>query len=371
MIKHLLLFISIVLFLWVFFRLVSQKLYRFEGFATNPPGICLNSLYDDLTNLPLREYMIKSSYNSAYDDGTVSADNLVKRIQAGDRFIDLDLYTVSGGTYVGYSANNDPTLVDASLPLVDALKIIQSQAFSQVPDKYKYTYGNSKNVSRQAMFDYTKYPIFVHLRVYRPPDSSLNIVDNIWTDIQRQGIPNLLTQQKKGEKEKTPVLIDGCTLLGDIGQKIIFCMDIGNLIQIYAPASDPSIKHLPASTLQKFVNIYTGGGIWRSFYTYKDFDTATKQLRIEDPTSIQPYHTNVSNMYIVYPNPTKDESNPDWKNMVLYHSIQTIPMRSYLVDSNSTSYETMFTTLKTPFVCMSFAYNYIHKLTSSDVVAKK
>jgi len=360
MIKHLLLFISIVLFLWVFFRLVSQKLYRFEGFATNPPGICLNSLYDDLTNLPLREYMIKSSYNSAYDDGKVSADNLVKRIQAGDRFIDLDLYTVSGGTYVGYSANNDPTLVDASLPLADALKIIQSQAFHKVAN------GNS-----QAMFDYTNYPIFVHLRVYRPPDSSLNIVDNIWTDIQRQGIPNLLTQQKKGEKDKTPVLIDGCTLLGDIGQKIIFCMDIGNLIQIYAPASDPSIKYLPASTLQKFVNIYTGGGIWRAFYAYKELDVVTKQLRIEDPTSIQPYHTNVSNMYIVYPYPEEDDSNPDWKNMVLYHSIQTIPMRSYLVDSNSTSYETMFTTLKTPFVCMSFAYNYIRNLTSSDMGAKK
>lgn len=359
MIKHLLLFISIVLFLWVFFRLFSQKLYRFEGFGTNPPGVCVNSLYDDPKNLPLREYMIKSSYNSAYDNGKVSVDNLVKRIEAGDRFIDLDLYTVSGGIYVGYSANNDPTLVDAPLAFSEALNAIQAHAFNKV--------ATSSNVSRQAKFDYTQYPIFVHLRVYRPPDSKVDIVDNIWTAIQGKGIPNLLAQQKKDELATTPVLIDGCTLLSEIGQKIVFCMDIGNLIQIYAPASDPSIKYLPVATLQKFVNIYTGGGIWRAFYTYKEFDTATKKLRIEDPTSIQPYHTNVSNMYIVYPYPKEDNSNPDWQNMVLYHSVQTIPMRSYLVDTNYTSYETMFTELKTPFVCMSFAYNYIRKLRSMKV----
>jgi hypothetical protein len=63
------------------------------------PDISCSNAYADSNTLPLREYVIKACYNSAYDPNNspkLSALNLETRIAEGYRFIDLNVFSSEG-----------------------------------------------------------------------------------------------------------------------------------------------------------------------------------------------------------------------------------------------------------------------------------
>ena len=70
-IKHLLLFIAILIFLGVFYRIISSRLYMqgVEGFdnSSDENKMSCENDYSQIENLPLKEYIIKACYNSIYD----------------------------------------------------------------------------------------------------------------------------------------------------------------------------------------------------------------------------------------------------------------------------------------------------------------
>ena len=60
-------------------------------------------------NLPLREYCIKSSYNTALSGKYVSTDMIKYVLTRGCRFLDFEIFYVDNGPCVAYSV--DPTFV--------------------------------------------------------------------------------------------------------------------------------------------------------------------------------------------------------------------------------------------------------------------
>lgn len=351
--KYLFLFLSIITILVVFYRQINRGQRHIELMTTSQSDKdipCENS-YTDSKDLPLKEYFVKSSFNSAYDGTNISEANLLLRIEEGYRFIDLNVFSASGDIYVGYSPDNKPVMVSDKLLLSDALKCINKNAFNPT------TKFNPK------LKDVHKYPIFVHIRVYRPLKSTVDIISNLVEVINGTPIsnpPEYSTNYLRNEDNK-PVQLETCSTLSKIMGKMVFSMDIVNILQIYSPVSN-RVTDVPIPTtksLQSFVNILTGGGTMPAFYKYNDpvlTNGHLNKLGISDSAVSGSLKSNVKYIYIVFPHPDDGTTQPDVKHLILYCSVQFIPMRVYLAGSEVDNYNRIFDVVGTPILPMIHAY---------------
>jgi hypothetical protein len=280
------------------------------------------------------------------------------------------VFSASGEVYVGYSPDNAPTLMSNKLLLSDALKCISENAFSKTAKDFANT--NLANIG--------SYPIFVHIRVYRTPNSTVDIISKV-ADVITGKSSNTKPQYTSNyllENTGIPKKVDGCTNLSSIMGKIVFSMDILNILEIYAPPGYQSAVTLPNETknaMQSFVNILVGGNTWVAFYQYTSdtLNDRTIKLGLGDSSINGSLKTNIKNMYISFPHPydvsttsSKNEKNtgiiqPDVRKFVLERSIQFIPLRVYLADPMVKKYNDIFNDIGTPFASMFHVYNYLNK----------
>jgi len=368
--KYIFLFLSIAILLVVFYR--QYYLFHRENLDTIEASKCNND-YTDSTNLPLKEYCVKSSFNSAYDGTDVSKDAIVQRIKEGYRFIDLNVFSASGDVYVGFSPDNSPALISNKLLLIDALDAIATNALS------------TSTVFDSCMNNVAAYPVFIHLRVYRPPGSIVDIISNIASVIngppagpgQPSASPPAYSVNYLRNDDGTPTQIDSCTPLSNLMGKMIFSMDILNILEIYAPSTYQNAVTVPPDTItamQSFANVLTGGSTFPAFYRYTDESLIyrTNTLGVGDSSIGGSKKTNVKYMYIAFPHPddvsksaTPSNPNatgvvqPDAKGMILNRSIQFTPLRVYLADTNLNAYIKIFDGAGTPFVPMSYLITHL------------
>lgn len=383
--KYIFLILSIVVLFFIFYKqydfghrwnhLSKEYMTGLGGCSSqdspdsNPPPSCTND-YTNSAELPLREYCVKSCFNSAYDGADVSKDVLMQRIKEGYRFIDLNVFSASGDVYVGFSPDNAPKTISSSLLLSDALKTINDSAFS------------SATVFDGSLSNVASYPVFVHIRVYRPPGSTIDIIANVAKIINgsKSSPPSyasnyLRTFDSNGNPE--PTQIDGCTVLSTMMRKVIFSMDILNILEIYAPINYQSASVIPQETvesLQTFVNILTGGSTFPAFYRYTDDSLIyrTNSLGVGNAAIKGSLQTNVKHMYISFPHPDDVSTSatpknlnasgvvqPNIKSFINDRSIQFTPLRVYLADPNLVTYINMFDTIGTPFASMIYVYRYL------------
>lgn len=387
--KIVLLILSISIIFVVFYRTVKQGCSaKREGLASGgvqgdeenqlDPGdsleiertiereiICNKNKYDDASKLPLREYLIKACFNTAYYVD-VSSGNIEQRIAEGYRFLDFDVYCASGGTvYVGYSNDNAPRTGTTTLTFEKALECVVNNAFA-TPKTSKYR--PKTNGSGPSLYNnYTNYPIWVHIRVYRPPDSNTDVIANVAKVIKNAQIPETFFLRNS---DGTPMQINGCTSLDSIGRKIIFSMDIENVRQVYQPSDTLSTEWTPIPTreaIRSFVNVLTGGSTLPAWYKYTDESLVKKTMKL-GITDSKKLKTNTKYMYIVFPHPYDSRENPNAQQMVLSRSIQLIPMRAYLKDNNLANYNEIFEDLKTPFAPLSYVYTKLNRDEKSSLV---
>lgn len=374
--KHIFLALSIIVILSIFYKQYMTRQTRIET-LTETNDVCSDSDLNDYTdslNLPLREYCIKSSFNSAYNGTNVSADVLEARIKEGYRFIDLNVYSASGDVYVGFSQDNSPnkesptvTLVQSNLLLSDALNKISSTAFSSTVQ------------TDSSMSDFSSFPVFVHIRIYRSTTSTIDIIADVEKIIN--GVPDnqpAYSVHYLRHIDGKPIQISGCTPLKNIMGKMILSMDILNILEMYAPVDRQTASDVPMNDVKlidSFVNVLTGGSTIPAFYRYTDetMISRTNKLGIGDDKLRKKFASNVNYMYISFPHPNdiQEDSNPkatgviqpDIPTCILNRSIQLIPMRVYLgddTDMNLTTYKTMFNTIGKPFAPMSSVYTYLN-----------
>jgi hypothetical protein len=370
--KYLFLILSIVVIFVIFYRQYNFGKTRRENMDTqisnSDDSVVENcsSDYDKSTDLPLKEYCVKSSFNTAYDGTDVSKETLLKRIKEGYRFIDLNVFSASGDVYVGFSPDNTPSLISNKLLLSDALKCIGDNAFS------------SGTVFDSSLSNVAKYPVFVHIRVYRPANSTTDIIANVAKTVTGGSNPPSYSQNYLLDSNRNPVQIDGCTSLSNLMGKMVFSMDILNILEIYAPANYQSASTIPPETiasLQTFVNILSGGSTFPAFYRYTDDSLIyrTNTLGISNSSIKGSLKTNVKHMYITFPHPNDVSKiappvnkkatgviQPDIKSFLLSRSIQFIPLRIYLADPNVKIYTDLFDTIGTPFAPMFYVYRTLN-----------
>jgi len=210
--KKILLAIIIIIFSVVLFYLYKRRLEMMdsfnEGFMTPNNILALNTT---VNTLPLHQYCIKASYNTALDrDNTISLDMLDKVLTRGCRFIDFEVYFVNRLPVVAYSTDASYTSITTSnyVPLKIILDRAIVTAFTSSPTKAD--------------------PLFIQLRIKA-------MDHNVYVTLYREVAKVLdslfpsnsqISRFYKNNASGSAVIVDRNTLLKDIMGRVIIVADI-------------------------------------------------------------------------------------------------------------------------------------------------
>jgi hypothetical protein len=87
-------------------------------------------------NFYLKEYFIKSSYNSAYSGTSVSINNVKDILKRGCRFLDFEVFYIDGKAQVAYSTDNYRINIDSdnSILLSNVFDTLITDGFANAPN---------------------------------------------------------------------------------------------------------------------------------------------------------------------------------------------------------------------------------------------
>ena len=180
---------------------------------SNEP-VAIDAVLDKFLDLPLREFIVKSSYNSAISGDYANPEMIRILLQRGVRLLDFEIYTDTNIEYVSYSKDNEFTMSTANEPserlsLASALETLNAYSFimpSPSPND----------------------PLFLSLRVKNKLSDQKDVYKRI-ADILKTTFPNRLYQDSSGKA----IDVNGSTPFKDIMGKIIVIFDTEGKISNY------------------------------------------------------------------------------------------------------------------------------------------
>ena len=305
-----------------------------------------------ITNLPLREYVIKTAYNTALTGNYVNTDMISYVLGRGCRFLDFEVFYIgktttdsmglSKTTYtpqVAYSIDNTFTTISSenSILLDDVLTSVVTNAFSSPCPN-------------------TQDPVFINLRlksnntdIYKAVAASINntIKDKLYVETTAQ-VNNTFPA----------IQITNSTLLTDIMGKVIICMD-KTIVRNYKDYTNCDGATGPCYDLTNYINIETGSEDLNLLKYSEVMDQCVIPITIKDDNTT----TNVKTMKYVVPNTKNDNSlNPVISDFILKYSAQIPAYRFYKNDRQLFSYEEFFDEQKSAFVPLAIAITYFKKI---------
>lgn len=297
--------ISLILFILIFTVINSYKVS--EGFGTpafesefNKVSIAepKTGISNVKTNLPLREYCIMASHNTALTGKYVNLDMITNVLKRGCRFMDLEVYSVNDIPVVAHSTDDLKYNFDVenSIPLSDVLKRIASDGFS----------GTSPNPND---------PIFIQLRIKNTKPAKIESI------ISSQLGPRLYNAPLSNEKMmRTPI----SKLMG----KIVI------IVEKDMRSNSKSLKSADMESGRIDFRKYTNSRLISELIT---------------PPNIQNdnVRTDVKIMKIVVPD---TDTNLDAIKLVTDYGTQIVANRFYAPDYALTEYEKIFNDIGTAFV---------------------
>jgi hypothetical protein len=207
--KKIVLAIIIIVFSAILFYLYKRRLTllsELEGFLSPNRILELN---DTVTDLPLCQYCIKASHNTALTSGNeITLDMIEKVLATGCRFLDFEVYFINRLPAVAYSTDSTYSTVTTKNYIL--LKAVLDRAvvsgFSSTPNR-----GD---------------PLFIHLRV-KAMDENVYIV--LYREIAKV-LDSLFPKNSKvsryySNSDGTAMKINKDTLLSDIMGKVIIVFD--------------------------------------------------------------------------------------------------------------------------------------------------
>lgn len=308
-------------------------------------------------NLKLRDYCIKSSYNTAVSGNYVSTDTISYIISRGVRYLDFEIFyidlNVLNNNNISSIANYEPVVgysTDSTYVQLNTLNIILLQDALTTAISKAFISSTPNNQD----------PLIINLRiksnnqdVYSSVAKCIdnNIYSNLYVD------PNDSYVINDGEKANTRNVakkITKDTRIFDIMGSLIISLDI-TYFPNYENAiceikSDNTCKYL----LHNYINIENGGSdMILSIYDY--LINKTTIVPNKDGT------TNIDNIYVAVPNPKLNNSNPSFGDLLLKFGYPIIPYQFYLFDSELEDYEKFFNDNKSAFVPLADSITYFKR----------
>ena len=213
-----------------------------EGVAIAGEGVAIAALPKKYLSLPIREFIVKSSYNSAVNNKNIATKDQIRYVlERGCRLIDFEIYTRNNIEFVSYS--EDPQFQSMDTENEASSRLSLGDAFNTVIG-YAFT---SPSPSPND-------PLFVSLR----------IKDNSTETYSR--IAKLIDYAFKNKLYKGDVT--GETPLKDLMGKVIIVLDITSSSKYKSLVKCPE----SAPCFSDYVNV-EAGSIHLPLYTYGNLET--------------------------------------------------------------------------------------------------
>ena len=320
----------------------DNELSSLKADSSNPAGI---SNAD--TNLPLIQYCIKASYNSAFTGNYINRDMVKYLLSRGVRFFDFEVYP-----------NEDAE---------DGKNLVPIVSCKDVAPQTTETLANILTVfgenGFQGVAPNSRDPIFIHFRIY--PNNNNYLYSAIASVIEKSNIQKKL--YRDGNKKAIP--IDMTTTgkpktLSDINDKVIIVLD-------FSVSPDYKSKQYQCGTLgsatqpcyefSNYVNLLSGAS--NPKYTYSQIiqQKNTPPVLNDDGTTFT-----AKQFTMVSPDSCNNSlgmaSSPPYYKLPLNYGIQVVMCPFYLTGVNLGGYEGAFANSNgAAFVPMSTMVSYIKK----------
>jgi len=371
--RKILLLVVVLLFIYIIFTLLRNRqliLNKIESDKTNKEGFSQNdpdynavnaevtsvaidarqfptgisSTRNSSFNLPLKQFCIKGSINSAYSGNYIS-DIMVKYVLSrGCRFLDFEIYYINNDACVGFSS--DPAAVTPTISntnpvrFVDLLKTTLSSAFTSQSGQ-TYTTTNTSD------------PLFINLRLKTAEADRMNLFNSVQSALKTvysSGYSNYFYESK------TNKYVTGDTLLKDVFGKVIFIFENNSVTP-----TPFSLSNNSSPTSGKFYNMISNSDtISKSFYGQLDPSRfIARPPKVASPNTVK--FSNDSKFTMVVPdnNMTK-QPNPNLFSSIQNYGNQVTLFEYYVTDAQLVEYENLFKTYNTAFIPMAYCLNYIN-----------
>jgi len=284
----------------------------------------LSSL-QSITDMPLSQYCIKSSYNSAISGKYVSENMLINVIKQGCRFIDFEIvYDASNNApYVAYTT-------DASFQTIDSKNkiLLDKLLICAVNHGFSISAPNIKD------------PLLIQLRI---KSNNPNVYKAVAKSVHATLSNKLFTKR-----------FDANTTLDDIMGKVVLIMD--KTIHLnYRSNTKCLTNDKDCYDLTQFIQLESGSELMKKDSYASLLKQKTYPIYINDDDKT----TNIYNMHIAEPD-TKDK-NPNLSDFVLGYGAQIVTSCFYKDDDELKKYEKFFSDNDYAFVPMSTAIKYFKK----------
>ena len=344
--KKIIITLILVIFTYIIWKLLKHRREilslpiqkeGFQFFSSSDPDSELKGLTDDssvliqnmnpkYTKNPLRDYVIKSSYNSAITGNYVNLDMIKYLFKRGCRFMDFEIFYINKKPVVAYSTdkNIDTLDTDNSILLDTVLSSVVSYAFSPPSPNYED-------------------PVFIHLRIKSKDPEVYKAVSN--------SIDFALKAKLYNKK------VTNSTILSDIMGKAVLIMD-KTINRDYAKSSTCLPTEPDCYDLSKVVNMESGGDtLYLQRYSELLNQCSIPPIVKDDCDAC----TNIQNMRLVLPDVNfKNTKNPSMYDFVKNFGCQMVTYRFYTRDAELDNYETFFNDNKSAIVPLAHAIKYIN-----------
>ena len=333
--------IVLVIFVYIIWKLLKRRdallrqvrgssepfsLFGKEGFQTQ--SVLISNITPKYTNKPLREFVIKSSYNTAVSGNNVSTDAIKNVLARGCRFLDFEIFYINNSAHVAYSTDDTNQTIDSdnSILLDEVFSTIVSSAFaSPVPNA-----GD---------------PLFLHLRIKSVrPEIYKEVAKSIDYALRPKLYPNPVTKETK---------------LADIMGKIVVVFDKTS-DRDYKTHSQCNPSEKDCINLTPFINMESGGETLYLQHYGELLNQCTSPPMVLDNCDLC---TNVKTMRVVLPDANYvNTQNPEIDEFILNYGSQIVPYRFYQNDAGLKDYESFFDENNAAFVPLATAIHNIRKV---------
>lgn len=275
----------------------------------------------------LKDYIVKSSYNSAVTGKYVNIDMVKYLLRRGVRLLDFEVMLVNEAPMITYTDDSSLETIntDNTLLLDNVFSMVVSNAFVQP----------TPNV---------KDPLFIHLRIKSKPGSN-----KLYRLIAKSIDSTLRDKLYNGQITKN-------TKISDIMGKIVIIVD-KTINRDYKQLSTCSPSMKDCYNLNKYINLESGSDLLFLHHYNELLNLSQDIIRVEDKC---PICTSTTNMRMVLPDTiNKNTKNPNIDEFILNYGSQFVLYKFYSKDEELEKYEQLFNDNKGGIIPLAYSIDYL------------
>ena len=296
------------------------------GIVSLPPD---ESSTDSRDKSTLKDYVIKSSYNSAVTGKSVNIDMVKHLLSRGVRLFDFEVLLIDDKPMITYTNDTQLETIETvnTLLLDNVFSMISTSAFVQP----------TPNLND---------PLFIHLRIKSKGDDT-----KLYKLISKAVDSNLKSRLYTGEVSKQ-------TKMSDIQGKIVLIID-KTIDRNYESKSTCEPKERQCYNLSTFVNLESGSDkLFLHRYT-ELLNLNYDHIRVEDKCGLC---TSTRKLRLVMPDTINNNTkNPDINSFILNYGAQFVLYKFYSKDDELEQYEQMFNDNKGGIIPLAYTIDYLKK----------